>query len=407
MKRFLLPLLFILFGPVCMADYGDHRGHNVDSLERVVAAWPVGLEETASPEQAPEMIKALEELAYGYLQINGVKSDYYARKCLALARRMNEFSQCVNMEKIIGQIHWASERYDSAAFYYSAAVDDAAKMAASPASEDNPDGFSQREIDNVLSQMYGTLGNLYITLDSLALGMDYYAKAGELFDKYDWKESNAILWSNMGDTWMEQGDFKQSEDCFLKAIQYGTEADDSLLTAVPKAGLGSLYMKEGRTAKALKYLREADQYFSNHEDQEFRARIETLDVMGRALEMQKRTMTTLAIAAIALALLLALTLILLRKLRLGKKALKETETVLEETLEEIPAPGSDTTDIKLNDREKEILKMLSEGLETAQISDKLCLGNETIKWYRKRLRAKFGVTSTAALVAEAIRRGII
>ena len=368
----------------------------MDSLERVVAAWPVGLEETASPEQAPEMIKALEELAYGYLQINGVKSDYYARKCLALARRMNEFSQCVNMEKIIGQIHWASERYDSAAFYYSAAVDDAAKMAASPASEDNPDGFSQREIDNVLSQMYGTLGNLYITLDSLALGMDYYAKAGELFDKYDWKESNAILWSNMGDTWMEQGDF-----------QYGTEADDSLLTAVPKAGLGSLYMKEGRTAKALKYLREADQYFSNHEDQEFRARIETLDVMGRALEMQKRTMTTLAIAAIALALLLALTLILLRKLRLGKKALKETETVLEETLEEIPAPGSDTTDIKLNDREKEILKMLSEGLETAQISDKLCLGNETIKWYRKRLRAKFGVTSTAALVAEAIRRGII
>ena len=407
MKRFILPLLFILLGPVCLADYGDHRGHNVDSLERVVAAWPVGLEETASAEQAPEMIKALDELAYGYLQINGVKSDYYARKCLAQARRMNDYSQCVNMEKIIGQIHWASERYDSAAFYYRAAVDDAAKMAASPATEDNPDGFSQREIDNVLSQMYGTLGNLYITLDSIALGMDYYAKAGELFDKYDWKESNAVLWFNMGDTWMEQGDLRQAEECFKKALQYGTEAGDSLWMSSPKMGLGSVYMKQGRTAKALQYLKEADRYFSTHQDQEFNARIQTLDVMGRALEMQKRTMATLAIAALALALLLALSLILLRKLRQGKKALKETETVLEETLEEIPGPGSDSSDIKLNDREKEILKMLSEGMETAEISDKLCLGKETIKWYRKRLRAKFSVNSTAALVAEAIRRGII
>ena len=407
MKRILLPLLFILVGPLCLAQYGDHRGHNVDSLERVVAAWPLGLEDTAPADQSLQMQKDLKNLAYGYLQINSVKSEYYARKCLALARRRGDWPECADMEKILGQIHWASERYDSAAFYYTAAVDDATRMSEAVTSGNNPEGFTQKDIDNTLSTMYGTLGNLYITLDSIAVGMDYYAKAGELFDKYGWKESNAILWSNMGDTWLEQGDLKQAEECFKKAIQYGTEANDSLLTAIPKTGLGSLYLKKGRTAKALTYLREADQYFSTHEDQEFRARIETLDVMGRALEMQKRTMATLAIAAVALALLLALTLILLRKLRLGKKALKETETVLEEALEEIPGPGSETSDIKLNDREKEILKMLSEGLESAEIADRLCLGNETIKWYRKRLRAKFGVNSTAALVADAIRRGII
>ena len=51
--------------------------------------------------------------------------------------------------------------------------------------------------------------------------------------------------------------------------------------------------------------------------------------------------------------------------------------------------------------------VLSEGKETAEIADRLCLGTETIKWYRKRLRAKFGVTSSAAVVAEAIRRGMI
>ena len=379
----------------------------MDSLERVVAAWSLGLEDTAPLDQALQMQNDLKNLAYGYLQINSVKSEYYARKCLTLARRRGDYPECADMEKIIGQIHWASERYDSAAFYYNAAVADATRISEAVASGNNPEGFTQKDIDNTLSTMYGTLGNLYITLDSIALGMDYYAKAGELFDKYDWKESNAILWSNMGDTWMEQGDLKQAEECFKKAIQYGTEANDSLLTAIPKTGLGSLYLKKGRTAKALTYLREADRYFSTHQDQEFQARIQTLDVMGRALEMQRRTMATLAIIAVALALLLALTMILLRKLRLGKKALKETETVLEETLEDLPRPSSDSAAIKLNDKEKEILRMLSQGKETAEIADKLCLGTETIKWYRKRLRAKFDVTSTAALVSEAIRRGII
>ena len=42
-----------------------------------------------------------------------------------------------------------------------------------------------------------------------------------------------------------------------------------------------------------------------------------------------------------------------------------------------------------------------------QIADELCLSLPTIKWYRKRIRAKFDKDSTIGMVREAIRRGIL
>ena len=97
----------------------------------------------------------------------------------------------------------------------------------------------------------------------------------------------------------------------------------------------------------------------------------------------------------------------MRKLRIEKKALADTESVFEETLQEIPNPPSGDSGIKLNERERDIIRMLSEGMDSAQIADKLFLSKETVKWYRKRLLAKFGVSTSAAVVSEAIRRGII
>lgn len=58
--------------------------------------------------------------------------------------------------------------------------------------------------------------------------------------------------------------------------------------------------------------------------------------------------------------------------------------------------------IALTATERRILQMIAEGQTSPQIASALCLSLPTIKWYRKKLRAKFGVDSTIQMVRKAI-----
>lgn len=58
-------------------------------------------------------------------------------------------------------------------------------------------------------------------------------------------------------------------------------------------------------------------------------------------------------------------------------------------------------------REREILDFLSKGYTTPQIAEGLGLSAETVKWYRKKLLAKFDVANAAELVIIAKRDGVI
>ena len=94
-----------------------------------------------------------------------------------------------------------------------------------------------------------------------------------------------------------------------------------------------------------------------------------------------------------------------RRLRRTKQELSETSAVLDETIEELrPAPAEAGL---LTEQETKILRLLAAGRTSAQIADELCLGYNTVLWYRKRLHAKLDVHTTGALVAEAQRRGLI
>ena len=64
-------------------------------------------------------------------------------------------------------------------------------------------------------------------------------------------------------------------------------------------------------------------------------------------------------------------------------------------------------EISLTKREKEILKLIAEELSNQQISDKLFISLCTVETHRLNLSQKLGAKNTAALVKEAIRRGLI
>ncbi len=62
---------------------------------------------------------------------------------------------------------------------------------------------------------------------------------------------------------------------------------------------------------------------------------------------------------------------------------------------------------KLNDRELAILRLVAEGLTSSEIASQLSLSMETIKWYRKKLLAKFDADNAVVLVRKAAKGGVI
>jgi DNA-binding NarL/FixJ family response regulator len=62
---------------------------------------------------------------------------------------------------------------------------------------------------------------------------------------------------------------------------------------------------------------------------------------------------------------------------------------------------------QLTKREKEILHMISEGVTTAGIAEKLSLSPLTIETHRRNLLQKFEVKNVAALIKIAVQQGLI
>ena len=65
------------------------------------------------------------------------------------------------------------------------------------------------------------------------------------------------------------------------------------------------------------------------------------------------------------------------------------------------------TQISLTEREQQVLRLVAAGQTTPQIAGTLCLGVETIRWYRKKLLAKFSASTSAEMVRMAIEMELL
>jgi DNA-binding NarL/FixJ family response regulator len=79
--------------------------------------------------------------------------------------------------------------------------------------------------------------------------------------------------------------------------------------------------------------------------------------------------------------------------------------ITEHLLDRFNKPGSQV--IHLSERERKILQHLSDGLTTKAIAGKIFLSEETVKWYRKNLLARFDQPNVAALIKWAMREGLV
>lgn len=398
MKKLFLILAVLL--PVSAAGYGDHRGHNLDSLERITSRFTPGKLASASRDEKIEYSQACRQLAWGYLNLDGPKCTYYAHQAIAVAEDLGGQNTIFDMSILIGQCFWAKEEYDSARVYYGRAGDVLSEIVANGIETD------PHEIEAMQSRLWGTLGNFYAAQDSVEQFVYYYGKAGELFEKWGWLEDCSTLHCNIAEVYSDYGDFKSAGPEYERALDLARQSGDSLIIARAMYGIGRYYKETGKVAKALKYLADAYEYFGNHPREEVNNRADTLEAMKDSYRLLYRNTRLLALGSIILLLLVGVILLILRRFKRTSEELSAAEEALDETVKEL-RPGSDREDeIILTDRELRIVHLLVEGKSTKEIADEIHLGTNTVLWYRKRIYSKFDVHSVAALTAEALRRGI-
>ena len=390
-------LIFLLI-PCFAWGYQDHRGRNLDSLEQVAARYTPDRLASASPDEKEAYVHTCRELAWGLVNLDGTKTEYFARQAIQAARA-DDFDTVYDMSILIGQCFWGQERYDSARVHYMRAQD---SMLALEAQGDT------LNLDGRKARLWGTLGNFYAMQDSLEQCMYYYGKAGEIFERQGWLEDCSILYRNMGEIYLDGGEMRKSRQAYDKSLDLARRSGDSLMIAGTLSGLGRWYHENGQTRKALKCLTEADEYYSDHPREESIGRADTLAVMSDSYRLMSRNSRLLAIGLAAILLLGVGAFLVYLRLRKTRQDLTETSAVLDETIEEMrPAPGRKEEEILLTQREKDIIRLLMGGKSTKQIADELCLGYETVLWYRKRLHAKLDVHSAPELVAEAVKRHLL
>jgi len=90
----------------------------------------------------------------------------------------------------------------------------------------------------------------------------------------------------------------------------------------------------------------------------------------------------------------------------GIKAVANGETFLCHEIDLLMKRPS-SKNIWLSHRERELLRLICEGLTNGEIAEQIFLSPETIKGYRKNLLLKLGAKNTAVLVKMAIEQKLI
>ena len=64
-------------------------------------------------------------------------------------------------------------------------------------------------------------------------------------------------------------------------------------------------------------------------------------------------------------------------------------------------------EVKLTVQEQKVLALMAEGKLCSEMAEELGLTEQTIKWYRMRLRAKFKASTSSAVIRQAMKHGLL
>ena len=285
-KRLFFGLLLVGY---CLtaAAYNDHRNARVDSLEATL--------KSKNPPKGEQLLRAYDELMRGYLHYDSAKASDYGRKALALSYELNGLNVRQNVIRHFAQMHYAREEYDKAVALYQQALAVIDTMTTLKR-------YTEKDVDDARSVIYGNMGNLYNIQDKAHLAIHYYQLAQPIFEKYDWKESQVILYYNIGELYGQMDNLDEAERNYQKAIEKGVASGDSLMMAIPRKGLVGVYFNRGDYDQAIRTVNEVLAYYKAHRKEEPADYAYMLAMKARILLMEGHEDVAAAKACVAEAL---------------------------------------------------------------------------------------------------------
>lgn len=225
---------FVLISTTLLA-YNDYRNAKVDSLEALL--------NSNHPPKGDDLLRAYDELMRGWLPFDSLKAINYGQKALTLSYKQNGLRVRQDILRRFGLMHYACEDYDEALRYFNWALAIVDSMR-------HDKRYTQENIDDCNSSLYGAIGNLYNMQDKHHLAIHYYQLALPIFEKYNWLESQTVLYHNIGELYLAMGNHKEAERNYLMALQHSETSGDSLMMALGRKGLINIYMNQGNYEQA-------------------------------------------------------------------------------------------------------------------------------------------------------------
>ena len=247
----------ILFLCLCLgtsvAAYNDHRNARVDSLEAAL--------KSGNPPKGDDLLRAYKELMRGYLPFDSLKTLDYGRKALALSYDLNGLNARQEILRYFGLLHYRREEHDEAIRYFQWALAVVDTMA-------HDSRYTETVIDDARSALYGSIANDYNMQDKHHLAIHYYQLALPIFEKYNWLESQTVLYHNIGELYFTMGNREEAERNYLKALERGETSGDSLMTALSRKGLIKIYLDMNDYDKARATAERCYAYYHAHRTEE-------------------------------------------------------------------------------------------------------------------------------------------
>ncbi|MBQ9532459.1 MAG: tetratricopeptide repeat protein, partial [Prevotella sp.] len=247
----------ILFLCLCLgtsvAAYNDHRNVRVDSLEAAL--------KSSNPPKGDDLLRAYKELMRGYAIYDTKKAEDYGRKALALSYDLNGLNARQDILRYFGLLHYRREEHDEAIRYFQWALAVVDTMA-------HDSRYTETTIDDARSALYGSIANDYNMQDKHHLAIHYYQLALPIFEKYNWLESQTVLYHNIGELYFTMGNREEAECNYLKALERGETSGDSLMTALSRKGLIKIYLDMNDYDKAHATAERCYAYYHAHRTEE-------------------------------------------------------------------------------------------------------------------------------------------
>ena len=249
-EKYVFLLITWLLPCMASAQYTDHRNRHVDSLEQVLAT---------NPPSGIALLGIYNSLVWGYSEINNEKSKDYALKGVRLSEQLDNRKALTDFNGLLAMCYYGNSQYDSALFHYNKALEAAASLKTAKNSKGEP--YTERFIDDVYSNIYGNMGNLFNIQGKHHEALEYYQKALSIFEKWGWQESQTIAHEKIGEMYRTMNNFEQATHYFIKMDSLAYVTGDSLRIATAKWYLSHLYLNTKEYDKALQNAELAYHYY--------------------------------------------------------------------------------------------------------------------------------------------------